>query len=274
MSLDAFRSEDHAPVDDAAAMEAWERAARPVLVQVARRYGSLIAPADLAEEVQALSGVRTREAPELWIDAVLDAVGVECGARTEPLLSAFCVAADGRVYYDFADSWVPLVEQRRPRYEQAATLYTPRRAAPPAFAEMGGGDPPRPAFDGKEPGCVWHRLLIDGCIPPETEVRVWSRAGDDEQDLDRVDWQPERALYRRGGGSELPYAPQAPGRDSGTWELLFQRARGRYLQLRLELRHQVQRALELPLAVEPDAGEVLGEDVAEQALHQRQLAVQ
>jgi hypothetical protein len=95
--LDAYRSDDNRPVDDAAALQAWERAARPVLVQVARRYGSLMKPDDLAAEVQALSGVRTLEAPALWIDDVLDAVGVECGARNEPLLSAFCVRADGRI---------------------------------------------------------------------------------------------------------------------------------------------------------------------------------
>ncbi len=77
--------------------EAWSRAARPVLVQVARRYGSLTTPNDLAEEVQALSGVRTREPAAVWIDDVLDAVGVECIARGEPWLSAFCIGPDGRI---------------------------------------------------------------------------------------------------------------------------------------------------------------------------------
>lgn len=97
MALEAYRTDDNTPVDDATALAAWERAARPVLVQVARRYGALMAPNDLAEEVQALSGVRTREPAARWIHDVLDAVGVECGARSEPLLSAFCVDADGRI---------------------------------------------------------------------------------------------------------------------------------------------------------------------------------
>jgi hypothetical protein len=96
MALDAFRSDDGNEVDALDAQEAWNRAARPVLVQVARRYGSLIAPADLAEEVQALSNVRTRESA-VWIEDVLDAVGVECGARGEPLLSAFVIGPDGRI---------------------------------------------------------------------------------------------------------------------------------------------------------------------------------
>jgi hypothetical protein len=97
MTLDAYRGDDGTATDAAAAQEAWTRAARPVLVQVARRYGSLTTPNDLGEEVQALSGVRTRESAAVWIDDVLDAVGVECVARDEPLLSAFCVGPDGRI---------------------------------------------------------------------------------------------------------------------------------------------------------------------------------
>lgn len=154
------------------------------------------------------------------------------------------VAAGSGVYYDFADSWIPLVRQRRPRYVAEATLETP-------------------AFDGIEPNCVWHRLLLDAAIPPETKVEVWSRAADEERDLAFTQWQPEPPLYLRGDGPELPFLrlPQTcTGRSStspalaptptsastqpastklkdgeGTWELLFQRARGRFVQLRLRL---------------------------------------
>jgi hypothetical protein len=57
-----------------------------------------MAPTSLAEEVQALSGVRTRQPAAEWVDDVLDAVDVECIAREEPLLSAFCVRSDdGRI---------------------------------------------------------------------------------------------------------------------------------------------------------------------------------
>jgi phage tail-like protein len=160
------------------------------------------------------------------------------------------VAVGYEVYYDFADTWIPLVEQRRPRYVESATLYTPRRDR---LALPGGADgiePARPAFDGREPGCVWHRLLIDACIPPETHVLIWSRAADEERDLALTAWQPEPRPYQRGDGSELPYVPKAQGSSNGsellyapktqgigngTWELLFQRARGRFLQLKLEL---------------------------------------
>ena len=50
------------------------------------------------------------------------------------------------------------------------------------------------------------------------------------------DWQREPDLYRRNGGAELPWLrlpPAGEGKDYGHWELLLQRARGRYLQLKL-----------------------------------------
>ncbi|HEY3831449.1 MAG TPA: hypothetical protein VGO03_04100 [Acidimicrobiia bacterium] len=97
MTLEAYRVDNAVAVDDAAALEAWSRAARPVLTQLSKRYGALTAPDDLAESMQVLSGIRTHEAAELWISDVLDAVDHECFARQEPLLSAFCVGEDGRV---------------------------------------------------------------------------------------------------------------------------------------------------------------------------------
>ena len=127
------------------------------------------------------------------------------------------VAGDAGALYDFGDGWIPLVRQRRPRFAVAATLYTP-------------------VLDGRQPGTVWHRLLLDGCIPPEASVAVESRAADDERELAGAPWQPEpRLAYRRSDGPELPFAqPGATGLPE-TWELLFQRARGRYLELRLQL---------------------------------------
>jgi hypothetical protein len=97
MAFEATRSADGTAVVAASAQEACNRAARPVLVQVARRYGALTTADDVAEEAQAISGVRTREPVSEWIDAVLDAVDVECIARGEPWLSAFCVDSEGRM---------------------------------------------------------------------------------------------------------------------------------------------------------------------------------
>jgi phage tail-like protein len=48
-------------------------------------------------------------------------------------------------------------------------------------------------------------------------------------------WQREPNLYFRGNGSEIPFAGSyiSKGKSQKTWELLLQRAKGRYLQLRL-----------------------------------------
>lgn len=139
-------------------------------------------------------------------------------------------------YYDFGDSWIPLVEQRRPRYTQEAALLTPINEADPASEPQDETGHERPhAFDAREPDCVWHRLMLDACIPPETELFVWSRAANNERELALAEWQPEPRLYLRGSGSELPYVSRKSSEEDGTWELLFQNARGRFLQLKLEL---------------------------------------
>jgi phage tail-like protein len=126
------------------------------------------------------------------------------------------VRAPAGVMYDIGDTWLALTDQARPQHDAEATLELDR-------------------FDSHTPGTVWHRLLLDACIPPGTAVTVMSRAADEPDDLVLLDYQPEPGFsYRRGDGSERPFAPAPPpGRE--TYELLLQRARGRYLQLRLEL---------------------------------------
>ncbi|HET6980067.1 MAG TPA: phage tail protein [Pyrinomonadaceae bacterium] len=136
------------------------------------------------------------------------------------------VTAGNDVHYDFSETWIPLRAQSHPRYVEEATLTTDH-------------------FDGVEPDCVWHRLMIDACIPPETRVEIRSRAANELFDLERTAWQREPSLYLRGDGSELPFMPRRGAVDEkgrarksdrdGTWELLFQRARGRYLQLEIKL---------------------------------------
>jgi phage tail-like protein len=141
------------------------------------------------------------------------------------------VTVGPRLFYDFGGGWIPLVEQRRPRFLQEATLYTPIGSVDDV-----GGEAPH-AFDGREPDCVWNRLVLDACIPPETEVLVESRAANDERELAEAEWRPEPRPYLRGSGSELPFVRRATtAAGDGAWELLFQKARGRYLQLRLTLR--------------------------------------
>ncbi|MBV8519263.1 MAG: hypothetical protein JO197_17850 [Acidobacteria bacterium] len=125
------------------------------------------------------------------------------------------IAADTTLY-DAQDRWVPLVAQRRNRYAYTATVVIPR-------------------LDGKEPDCVWHRLMLDACIPPECDIELESRAANDPALLGVAEWDREPRLVRRLTGSELAWSTDTRGAGIDTWELLFQRARGRYLQLRLTL---------------------------------------
>jgi phage tail-like protein len=116
-------------------------------------------------------------------------------------------------------SWVQLQAVEQPHYDREGTLHTP-------------------FLDGKERDCVWHRLFIDACIPAETSVQIWTRAHNDLDLLDGVPFHREPELYLRGAGTELPFFSAFPEREvlperTGTWELLFQQAQGRYLQLKL-----------------------------------------
>jgi phage tail-like protein len=132
------------------------------------------------------------------------------------------VTGDELAYYDFAERWIPLTEQLRPRFEIDAALESP-------------------FFDGAEPDCRWHRLMIEGCIPPEARVEVWTRGSNEARDLQFTEWREEPAPYRRSDGSELPFvtvprtAQIKPRFEYETWELLIQRTRGRFLQVKLRL---------------------------------------
>jgi phage tail-like protein len=129
------------------------------------------------------------------------------------------VAVAGEPFYDANGAWVSLQKQKRPRYVESGEAVTP-------------------VFDSGEPGCVWHRLMLDACVPPGTEVDVLTRAADDkdELELDQVEWRTEPSPRMRRDGPEIPYLPKESGAGRGTWELLFQDARGRYVQIKLVLR--------------------------------------
>jgi phage tail-like protein len=125
-------------------------------------------------------------------------------------------------FFDQGDHWLRLVPLDRPRY-------------------VGEGTVTLPGLDGREPGCVWHRLCVDACLPPGTSLDVETRAADEPGLLNTQRWQRQPAPYLRDGGAEIPYyrlwSREELGHTStGTWELLFQRASGRYLQVRLTLR--------------------------------------
>ena len=140
-------------------------------------------------------------------------------------------------YYDSGVArlrWVPIVQQPRARYLESAELMTP-------------------VFDGLELQCVWDRVMLDACIPADSRIEVWCRAADERVPMassstgdangDEVlgGWTAQPRPYLRADGAELPWlraeAVRVTRREAGTgtWELLLQNARGRYLQLRLHL---------------------------------------
>jgi len=146
------------------------------------------------------------------------------------------VAIKDRAYYDSGIetlAWTPIVQQPRALFAGGAVLVTP-------------------VFDSGEIGTTWDRLLIDACLPADTAIEVMSRAGDECADLSGATaspeavaqviaaWLPEPRPYLR-ANAEVPWvredAVRATRRERGvgTWELLLQKAHGRYLQLQIRL---------------------------------------
>lgn len=118
------------------------------------------------------------------------------------------------------DRWLPLVQQRRLKHAERASLITP-------------------AFNGQEAACVWHRVMLDAQVPRGCRLRVASRCSDDPAVLDDLPFVDEPTPVLRPDGSELPWLLDAPGavtdgaRGLGTWELLLQACQGQWLQLRV-----------------------------------------
>lgn len=155
------------------------------------------------------------------------------------------IAVLGNAHYDSGlaqPRWTRVVQQRQHRYAAQAVMLTP-------------------VFDSEALGTVWDKVLLDACIPADTEIRIETRASDEwiagsgapaspEDGLVSGfagtvstigDWQREPVPRLRVTGPELPWlrheAARATRRDAGagTWELLLQAAKGRYLQLRITL---------------------------------------
>lgn len=98
--------QDAADVGPEVARSSWAEAARPVLLETAKRYNMVITFKELAEQVQEASGIRTKQLPTHWIGDVLGRVSADCASRGEPLLSALCVNADGSVGKSYAEAVV------------------------------------------------------------------------------------------------------------------------------------------------------------------------
>ena len=130
------------------------------------------------------------------------------------------VAHADRVYYDLDNRWIPLAPHPRRRRRIEGTIGPVR-------------------FESDQPGTEWHRIVLDGCIPPGSSFLIELRAADDEAALERLPFQPLPAPYQRGDGPEIPFWQPFPDTDPasaiGSWETLVQSTRGRLVELRLQL---------------------------------------
>ena len=97
LSETTSETRDAAEVGPDELREAWATAARSVLIEAARSYRTVVTHKELAEAVQARSGVHTERRTHYWIDDVLGAVARDCADRDEPLLSALCVNREGSI---------------------------------------------------------------------------------------------------------------------------------------------------------------------------------
>ena len=259
-----FGQQVHAPVSLAVALSLVPHEERTNFTVRGHDF-AFVAPSATESGIGSADGGQTTESDVLGRLYIVGDAGKQCYAFTlvrqrqqlalQPLSSFLpmrlfggrgLVVVGQQVFYDSQNVWLPLVEQPRPRFALTATLWTPLSTLPglqvTQEAQVGelitdASPTPllRPAFDGHMTDCVWHRLMLDAWIPPETQVQVWSRAANEEEALVDADWQQEPDLYLRCDGSELPFTPLASGAGNGTWEVLFQAARGRYLQVQLVL---------------------------------------
>ncbi len=97
MTRGTYRESDGSVVDIADANAAWIDAARPALVAVASKYHAVTTYRELADTVQAATGIRTQMLLTRWVGTVLQATAQACHATSEPLLSSLCVRTDGTV---------------------------------------------------------------------------------------------------------------------------------------------------------------------------------
>lgn len=131
------------------------------------------------------------------------------------------IASGAKAFYDFGDRWLPLAEQPRQTFQSEAVINGIIK-------------------DGEEPDCVWHRIIIDACIPAGTSVVFESRCSNTEETLSEAAWQLEPQVHLRADGAELPfydpYDLEKVNADiTGSWDVLFQNAVGRFVELRLRL---------------------------------------
>ncbi len=144
---------------------------------------------------------------------------------------------DGAIYYQGA----PDRSDAGPRVLLLSAL--PRPAFPTAAQVTLRLGPGGAGLDAGRPDTPWHRVYVDGCIPPGCRLRLFAKAYNDPTNRRAVPYAEQPAPLWNPLGSELPFhaplAPNKPG-ESGLFEVLLQHRdgavrtlTGRYLQLRI-----------------------------------------
>lgn len=134
-------------VTNSDALTAWTPVARERLVEAARTYRATVTVADLADAVQAATGIRADTPADTWIGKLLDRVARDAASRDEPPLASLCITPDDsdarsaerllcyRAYADDlpADGGVaaPVLRASLPRRRAAAAPRAERRPATP-----------------------------------------------------------------------------------------------------------------------------------------------
>ncbi|NIJ18780.1 phage tail-like protein [Sphingomonas naasensis] len=132
------------------------------------------------------------------------------------------VSIEGNASYDSGPlpNWPRVVEKPRQQFRGTASFRTP-------------------VFDSRTPSAIWDRLRLDGCVPPGTRILVEARAGDAVDALGDWTAQPSPILMRSGselaGHSAAALVATDRLAQHGSFELLFQRVEGRFLEARLTL---------------------------------------
>ncbi|WP_306231922.1 hypothetical protein [Agrococcus beijingensis] len=105
-------------VSNVDALAVWWPAARETLLEVSRDPGARISEQQLAERIQAATGVSTRQPASEWIGRVLDRVASDAESRGEQSLTSLCTR--------------PSAEPARRTATRSTTRATPRASAPKA----------------------------------------------------------------------------------------------------------------------------------------------
>jgi len=208
---------------------------------------ALLAPREAAD-----TGFRNRDCAVMALGCAIDpesdggtdrdvdrGLTAELVAERYPLHSIasvrFVRALDGRVRYLADDGPRELVALPQARFP-------------------GGAAGTLSVLDSGQPDTLWHRLLLEGCIPHGCSIGIEARVSDQAAALQTTesspasspDWNAQQPPAWVPRASELPWdrGRLTPIRDrQGLFEVLLQRPngavrelRGRYLQLRLTLR--------------------------------------